>query len=321
VGTFVVRTAPADGVTGSPLPIHAPGVPLSVAGQTVTALGAVDLDAVCVRGAGRQDAACPRGQVRVPGAFRAVRLSVCVAEDGVTTRIGDRHGSSRTLHAGTLDAPLPLGLPAGAPSGFAEARPIRRVVHPGDCEVGALVAGTQGPLVVWTPPDGAPAVAWTLDPLALPPTAAAPMPAVSPAPEGPSTGPSAHPGGRSAFSRGAADLLHDGAELLADDELLLTEGWLEHDGAGATRLHLAFESAAGMLAVEAATGEGTATWEAGTAGPGQGVGYRHGSVTVSVDETGCQVDVAGTEAGGVQGSYVCRLAGGGTASGSFIANP
>ena len=53
----------------------------------------------------------------------------------------------------------------------------------------------------------------------------------------------------------------------------------------------------------------------------EGVAITVGDATLDAGLTGCQVDVAPTEAGGVQGAYVCLPPQGGSASGAFVANP
>ena len=160
---------------------------------------------------------------------------------------------------------------------------------------------------------------WTLDPVALPPTADVPVVEPSGPPTSPGTDASFVPAAQIRYGSGAADVLHDGSEIAAADDLALTDGTFVSDGAGSVQLHLAFVSESGALTVDVPGADGSHEWAAGS--PTAGVSYTLGGVTVAVEENGCQVDVAPTELGGVAGTYLCMLAAGGTASGAFIANP
>ena len=120
---------------------------------------------------------------------------------------------------------------------------------------------------------------------------------------------------------GAADVLSDGAQTVAADDLVLTEGTYVSDGQGASVLHLAFGSSSGTLTIDVPTIDGTWTWEPGDGVANQGVSFSLGDLGVDAGATGCEVDVAPTDLGGVQGSYLCTVIDGGTASGAFIANP
>ena len=159
VGTFSARIAPVDGTPAdpAPMPIYAAGVPVTVAGQTLTAVAGTDVASVCVLGStkGADRGACPAKQLPVAGGFRAVALNVCVADDGEAIRLIDKTGTSRILFGGAADAVLPIGLPVTVADPAVTTKGFPRVVNPGSCLDGHLVAGTQGPLVVWTPPNGA----------------------------------------------------------------------------------------------------------------------------------------------------------------------
>jgi len=322
-GTFMARLAPEDGVSLPDLPIHAAGTPVEVAGQTLTVLGSTDLAQVCVAGAekGAARGPCPAKRLPVAGTFRAIAMTACVSDAGEPMRMVDRTGTSRVLSGGTPEAVLPIGLPVVVADPAVTTRGLPRTVNPGSCLDGHLVAGTQGPLVIWTPPNGEPAVAWTLDPVALPPTVDAPVVDPSAAPGSPVPVATLPPAASLTYASGAADVLHDGTELLAADDLMLTEGTYLSDGAGATVLHLAFASESGSLTIVVPGTDGTHTWEPGTAAANEGVAYAVGEEAVDAGLTGCQVDVVETDAGGVEGSWLCMLPTGGTGSGAFIANP
>lgn len=321
VGTFAARVAPVDGAPEDPaaMPIYAAGVPVTVAGQTVAAAAAVDLASVCVLGSakGADHGDCTRKQLPVDGTFRAVVLNVCVADDGEAIRLIDKTGTSRILFGGSAAATLAIGLPAVVTDPAVTTKGFPRVVNPGTCLDGHLVAGTQGPLVVWTPPNGAPPVAWTLDETALAHTADAPGPVASGDPGAGSPAPAQ----TITYTTGFADTLVDGATSGSADDLELTEGTYLSDGNGATVLHLAFESAAASVVIDLPGTAGSYAWDAGAATANEGVAITLGDLTQDAGLSGCQVDVAATEAGGVQGSYVCLPPQGGSASGSFVANP
>ncbi len=322
-GTFVARVAPEDGVSTPGLPIHPAGTPVEVAGQTLTVTGVTDLAAVCVAGTakGADRGECPEKRLPVPGTFRAIAMTACVADESEAMRLLDRKGTSRILFGGTPEAVMPIGLPVAVADPAVTTRGLPRTVNPGSCLDGHLVAGTQGPLVVWTPPNGEPAVGWTLDPVALPPTAETPVVEPSGAPASPAPVATFPPAASVTYAGGAADVLHDGAELLAADDLVLTEGTYLSDGAGVTLLHLAFASASGSLTIDVPGTDGTYAWEAGAAIANEGMGYTIGAVVMDAGLTGCQVDVVPTGSGGVEGTWLCTLPTGGTGSGAFIANP
>ena len=105
------------------------------------------------------------------------------------------------------------------------------------------------------------------------------------------------------------------------DDLVLTEGTWLSDGAGATVLHLDFASDAGRLTIDLPALEGTWRWDAGAAAANQGIAITLGDATLDAGLAACDVDVAPTEAGGVQGSYVCLPQAGGSATGAFVATP
>lgn len=327
VGTFTARAVPQDGVVVEPvsLPILPLGTPVEVAGHTVTVTGTTDLAAVCVRGTAKRsrvsDVECPARHVPVAGTFRAVALSVCVAGDVEGLGVLDRAGYSRVLFSGTTAALLPLGMPAIAVDPAVTTRGLRRFVNPDGCTQGHLVAGTQGPLVVWLPSGGATPVGWTLDPTTLPPTADGSAVEPTSAPASPAPVESLAPAGRTDLTSGAADALHDGAELVAVDDLVLTEGFVERDGTGGVRLHLDFASGSDTLTIMVPGAEGSFAWGAGAPEGGGAVAWRLGDVAVTAAESGCTVDVVPTAPGGVEGAWMCLPADRGSASGSFIANP
>jgi hypothetical protein len=225
------------------------------------------------------------------------------------------------MYGGAADAVLPIGWPVVVVDPAVTTKGFPRVINPGTCLDGHLTAGTQGPLVVWTPASGDAPVAWTLDPVALPPTMDAPGPQASGAPASPAPGGDVPPSASVTYAGGAADVLSDGAQTVAADDLVLTEGTYLSDGQGASVLHLAFGSASGTLTIDAPTIDGTWTWEPGDGVANQGVSFTLGDLGVDAGATGCEVDVAPTDLGGVQGSYLCTVIDGGTASGAFIANP
>jgi len=327
VGTFSARAAdPEAGTTTSdpaPMPIYPAGTPVTIAGQTITVGAATDVASACVTGSAKRvdHGACNSKQLPLDSTWRVIAMTACVSIDGEVLRLWDRTGTSRTLYGGATDAVLPIGWPVNIVDPAVTTTGLRRVVNPGSCLDGHLVAGTQGPLVVWAPASGDAPVGWTLDAVALPPTAEAPGPAASGAPSSPAPGGDVPPAASVTYTGGAADVLSDGAQTISADDLVLTEGTYVSDGQGASVLHLAFGSASGTLVIDAPATDGSWTWEPGAGVANQGVSYTLGGLTVDAGATGCEVDVAPTDLGGVQGSYVCTVTGSGTASGAFIANP
>ena len=323
VGTFDARAVPDDGVTAAtpPFPIHPLGTTVEAEGQSLTPLTVTDLERVCVKGTGGERADCAKDQVLLDGPFRAITLRACVSDGGEATRFTERTGVSRILFGGTPEAFGPIGLNAYTHDPAVTVKPLPRVLNPGSCADGYAIAGTRGPLLVWTPPNGAAPVAWTLDPVALPPTAEGPGPdggtaTASPAPDG------VVPAGSATWTGGFADLLSDGAEMLAADDLVLTEGTFLSDGQGASIVHLAFASPSGAaLTIDVPDRTGTFSWDAGAGTANTGVAWAIGGVTADAGLTGCTVDIGETDGGGLQGSYACTLEAGGTGSGAFAVTP
>jgi hypothetical protein len=318
LGTFTARVAP-DGapVLDPAMPIHPAGTTLEANGQSVTVTGATDVSSVCLPGRAKGVAAAGCAAKRLPleGGFTALALTVCVTDAGDPFKVQDRTGYNQALYSGTPERLVPLGTVATMVPGMGPA-PLPKVVNQGSCEDGSLIASAPGPLVVWLPPQGAPAMAWTLDPVALPPTAQMPGPDASGAPGSP--GPDAT---SVTYTSGAADILVDGAVSAAVDDLVLTEGAHVVDAAGNHVLHLVFGSAAGTLTITLPGVDGSFAWDPGQGSATQGIGYQVGAATLDAGLSGCQVEVAPTETGGVSGTYLCMPTDGGSATGAFVANP
>ncbi|MFN8623682.1 MAG: hypothetical protein U0869_23320 [Chloroflexota bacterium] len=323
LGTFSARAAPADGIATdtSSLPVHALGATVTAEGQSVTPLAIVDLASACVKASGPATPDCGKGQQPVPGAYRAITLRMCVDASGPVAHATEKRGASRTFFAGTPGALLPVGLPASTRDPALTAKAMPRTIDPETCGEGYVLAGTQGPMLAWTPPNGAPAVVWTLDPSALPPTADD-APTASTAPGSPAPGSGAVPAGSATYTGGAADLTSDnGGTTAYADDLVLTEGSFVSDGAGSSVVHLAFAGADSTLTIDVPAPAGSFTWDAGAAVANQGVAWTIGGSSVDAATSGCQVEIDATDLGGVQGSYACTVGGSATGSGSFIANP
>jgi hypothetical protein len=319
LGTFTARVALPVGapVLDPAMPIHPLGSTLEANGQSVTLVAATDLASVCVPGRAKGVAAagCPAKRLPLEGAFSALTLEVCVTDAGDPFKVQDRTGYNQALYSGTPEQLAPLTTVATIVPGAAPA-PLPKVVNQGVCKEGTLIAGTPGPLVVWLPPQGAPAMAWTLDPVALPPTAQTPGPDASGAPGSP--GPDAT---SVTYTSGAADILVDGAVTASADDLVLTEGAYVVDASGNHVLNLVFGSASGTLTITLPTPVGSYAWDPGQATADQSVGYAIGEATLDAGLSGCQVEVVPTETGGVSGSYLCMPVEGGSATGAFVANP
>lgn len=319
-GTFSARVVAPAGVPAidPALPIYPPGSTLQANGQTITVDTVTEVPWVCVTGKakGVDPAGCPAKQLPLAGRFTAVKLTACVSDAGDVLRLSDRTGYSQSLFSGSPETLLPLGVPATIVEPVTGDAQLPKVVNQGSCEEGVLVGSAEGPLVVWLPPQGAPAVAWTLDPVALPPTALAPD-----VTDGGTTA-SPDPAQQSVtFTSGAADLLVDGPISGAADDLVLSEGSYVVDAAGNHVLHLAYASDTGRLTIVLPALEGSFAWDPGQGTATQGVGYQTGMAILDEGLSGCQVEVAPTEAGGISGSYVCMPTEGGSATGAFVANP
>jgi hypothetical protein len=318
-GSFVASADPGAGAGAlDGVPVYPVGVPVEVSGQRLTPLSSTDIDGACARQKGGATEPCQPGTVPVEAPLRLVELEVCVTLDGQAARPVFKDGFGAQLFAGDALMPEALGVPLTVADPAVTSTPlVGTALDQGMCVTGHALAGSRGPLVLWFPPDGEPAVAWTLDPVALPPTADGPVagPGTSPVP---SAGPVA---GTLTLTGGFADVTHDGDASGSADDLELTEGSLETRADGSAQLHLRFASPAGATLAVDMPGVGTHAVPAGSAGPDLAVGYSVGDATVAPGDAACTVDVAATEAGGVTGTWVCDLGTGGMGSGSFFANP
>jgi hypothetical protein len=319
-GTFTARVTPtADGAVLDPtLPIYPAGTTLESNGQTLTVEAVTNVPQVCLvgRAKGTPRGDCSPKQLPLEGAFSAVALRACVSDSGDVLRLRERTGYSRSLFSGSPETLVPLNLPASVADPSVVTAALPKVVNQGSCVDGHLVGSAQGPLVVWLPPQGAPAVAWTLDPVAVPPTATAPDSGDNGATASPAAGPQS-----ATYTSGIADVLIDGPVTGAADDLVLTEGSLVVDAAGTTVLHLAFASDGGTLSIVLPGAEGSFAWDPGQGTANQGIGYEVGVARLDAGLSGCQVEVAPTETGGVSGTYLCMPTSGGSATGAFVANP
>ncbi len=318
-GTFTARVATEDGVTPDAVPPILPaGTPAELDGRTVTVSSVTDVQGACAAGRKRgvDRGACPARQLPLDAPLRVVVVSGCVDDGGEVIALRGRTGLSGVLYAGGPGSLEPLGLPLTMVDPAISTKGLPRVIDQGSCAEGHLVTTAAGPLVMWLPTDGGSPVAWTLDPVSLPPTAES----LLPAPSGPPA--SAAPGiAPTTFRSGAADIVVDGAVSVAADDLVLVDGSFGEDATGQPLLHLAFASGNGSLTIDLPGADGSYAWDTGSGTGTQGVGYAVGETTMDPLLSACQVEVALTEAGGVSGSYVCLPPDGGSASGAFVANP